>query len=358
MLFVALPSSCGERVESYCLPGSSCWPSTQSVAVFGDSLDGQLVLPDNIRYASLVSMVDTRTTRYPAMVVLVGSVSDVQKAVRFARSFDLKISIRSSGHDFIGRSTGDGTLQINLSNMANISVNTASSSWPAGEVTVESGNSWIRVYEEVDKHNRVMIGGSAHTVAMGGYTLGGGHSPISRTFGLAVDNLLGVEMVAVNGTLVRASANGTTYIDDDGGETHDSNADLFWALRGGGGGTFGVVTKFTFKLHMPPDGMVRLVVIYPFMYLNGAIAADDVLRFYENFVKTLPPQWGGYAVISMGSVTESYYGTILFAMNHFGSWNSPSRAAADTLYNFRRDLQLYRNYTTFRTFLEYEKNRG
>lgn len=82
---------------------------------------------------------------------------------------------------------------------------------------------------------RVIVGGSAHSVSMGGYTLGGGHAPISRMFGLAVDNLLETKMVTADGRIVTSTA--------------DLNRDLFWALRGGGGSTFGIVTEFTFKVH-------------------------------------------------------------------------------------------------------------
>ena len=87
-----------------------------------------------------------------------------------------------------------------------------------------------------------MIGGSAHTVAIGGYTLGGGHSPISRTYGLAVDNLVEVEMVTADSKVVVANGSGTTTIDINGVKSFSPDTDLFWALRGGGGGTFGIAT--------------------------------------------------------------------------------------------------------------------
>lgn len=139
-----------------------------------------------------------------------------------------------------------------------------------------------------------MIGGSAHTVAIGGYTLGGGHSPISRMYGLAVDNLLEVEMITADSRLVVANDNGTTSTDINGQTTHSSNTDLIWASRGGGGGTFGVATKFTFRLHEAPKKMVRFSCNFP-MYL-----AAQKMNVYElvtekffSILPDMPKQWGG-----------------------------------------------------------------
>ncbi|KAK3607170.1 hypothetical protein CHS0354_004434 [Potamilus streckersoni] len=124
------------------------------------------------------------------MIVMANSVEDVQKSVLFANRYDLLVTVHSSGHDYNGRSTADGSLMIDLSSMKEISINLQSKRHEAGEVTVESGNSWLKIYEKVQSVDRVVVGGSSHTVSPGGYTLGGGHSPISRSFGLAADQVL------------------------------------------------------------------------------------------------------------------------------------------------------------------------
>lgn len=135
--------------ERYCLPGSSCWPSVQDVARFGHTLSGSLVHPSSVQYETLVTMQNLRTTKYPQLVILAQNTGDVQKSILFARQYELKVTVLSSGHDYIGRSTGTGTMQINLSRMTNTSVNLVSSKNAAGEITLESGNTWGKVYREV-----------------------------------------------------------------------------------------------------------------------------------------------------------------------------------------------------------------
>lgn len=139
-----------------------------------------------------------------------------------------------------------------------------------------------------------MIGGSAHTVAIGGYTLGGGHSPISRTYGLAVDNLVEVEMVTADSKVVVANGSGTTTIDINGVKSFSPDTDLFWALRGGGGGTFGIATRFTFRLQESPKAMVTFSCAYPMYLAREKISVvDSVLDHLFTILPDMPKQWGG-----------------------------------------------------------------
>ena len=140
--------------------------------------------------------------------------------------------------------------------------------------------------------DRAIIGGSAHTVAIGGYTLGGGHSPISRMYGLAVDNLLEVEMVTADAKFVVANDNGTKIVDINGTVSHSTNTDLIWALRGGGGGTFGVATSFKFRLREAPKKMVKFSCNFP-MYHYGTPVAGEVLAKIGELILDMPKQWGG-----------------------------------------------------------------
>lgn len=136
--------------RDYCYPGEeSCWPSIEEGLAFAASLDGKAITPIDINYPNATVMINTRVTKYPYSVVMAESISDVIASVKFANKYKVKLSVRSSGHDYIGRSTGDGTLQINLIKMQDLKFNLNSTRHPAGEVKAQSGNPWIRVYGEV-----------------------------------------------------------------------------------------------------------------------------------------------------------------------------------------------------------------
>ncbi|KAL1851550.1 hypothetical protein Plec18167_002752 [Paecilomyces lecythidis] len=169
------------------------------------------------------------------------TVAQVQRAVRFANEHDLRVVIKNTGHDFLGRSSAPESLQIMTHSMQNIQVvddfvpeGAPGNRGEGSAVTMEAGMQLPKLYRTVALHNRTVVAGSSHTVgAVGGYIQGGGHSPFGAWGGLASDNALEFEVVTANGSIVIANS----Y----------QNSDLFWALRGGGGGTFGVVTKATVR---------------------------------------------------------------------------------------------------------------
>ncbi|KAJ5267650.1 hypothetical protein N7478_010458 [Penicillium angulare] len=171
----------------------------------------------------------------------VQNASVIQSVVRFAKKHNLRLVIKNTGHDFLGRSTAPESLQILTHGMKDIRLVDdfipmgASNSKAEGPVVhLAAGVQLEELYLALGKHNRTAIAGSSHSVgAAGGYIQGGGHSPFGAWKGLASDNALEFEVVTANGTLVTANS----Y----------QNTDLFWALRGGGGGTFGVVTRVTIR---------------------------------------------------------------------------------------------------------------
>ncbi|XP_063422587.1 uncharacterized protein LOC134707038 isoform X2 [Mytilus trossulus] len=347
----------------YCSMAMACYPSTQQIKTFDDTIDGSVYKDDDQAYLDIVVMKNTRVTKKPDLIVFVQNSADVQKAILFAREYNLKVVVQSSGHDFQGRSTADDSFMIYLGNMTNIEVNTSKTDRSdAGEVVLESGKQWVDVYIEVDKHSRVVVGGSAHTVAIGGWALGGGHSPISGVAGLGVDNLLEVEMVTADGKIVVAD-NTSTFITYPNGTTHtSSNSDIFWALSGGGGGTFGIATKFTFKMHFPPSGMVTFNCDYPIIHQNGSNVGKTILRKYSDLVPNMPPAWGGFLIVSSSSkiISKLIYrddsvGSISIYMNHFGDFNSQSRSYMEPLMNID-GLARFCYYENLSTFWEYEKN--
>jgi FAD/FMN-containing dehydrogenase len=170
----------------------------------------------------------------PAAVVKPADAADVAAAVAFARDQGLVLSVRSGGHDSLGRSTNDGGLVIDLRSIADIAVD-------GDLVTIGGGARWGDVAAALAPHGLALSSGDTKTVGVGGLTLGGGVGWFVRLWGLAIDSLVSAEVVLADGRVVTAS------------ET--SEPDLFWALRGGGG-NFGVVTHFTFRAHPLPDGVV------------------------------------------------------------------------------------------------------
>lgn len=177
-------------------------------------------------------------------VIVAKSTSDVAKAVNFARIHNLKLVIKNTGHDYLGRSTAPNSLMIWTHEMRGISFNkhfipkgcdAQSPSYNA--INVNAGTRWVELYKEatLDKHVYVQGGGCTTVGAAGGFTLGGGMGLFSKKYGTGAAGLLEAEVVLANGTTIIAN--------------ECQNSDLFWGLRGGGGGTFGVVTKMTYKVH-------------------------------------------------------------------------------------------------------------
>jgi FAD/FMN-containing dehydrogenase len=170
----------------------------------------------------------------PSAIVRPAGTADVAAAVGFARDHELELSIRSGGHDSLGRSTNDGGIVVDLRSLADIDID-------GDLVSIGGGARWGDVAEALAPHGLAISSGDTKTVGVGGLTLGGGVGWFVRLWGLAIDSLVNAEVVLADGRVVTASA--------------ASEPDLFWAIRGGGG-NFGVVTRFTFRARPLPDGVV------------------------------------------------------------------------------------------------------
>ena len=182
-------------------------------------------------------MIDKR----PALIARCATAEDVAGAVGFARDNDLLLAVRGGGHNGAGLGTCDGGVVIDLSLFKDVQVDPK-----ARTVRVGGGCTWGEVDQATGEHGLATPSGIISTTGVGGLTLGGGLGHLTRKCGLAIDNLLEAEVVLATGEQVRASA--------------DEHPDLYWALRGGGG-NFGVVTSFLFRLHEvgtviagPPSG--------------------------------------------------------------------------------------------------------
>src|SRR6185295_14998534 len=167
---------------------------------------------------------------------------DVLRAVSFAREYDLPLAIRSGGHSMAGDSSVDDGLVIDLSRMRGISIDAQRRvAW------AQPGLTWGEYAAAANQYGLATSAGDTASVGLGGLTLGGGIGWMVRKYGLAIDNLLSVELVTADGRLLRASA--------------EEHSDLFWALRGGGG-NFGVATAFQFRLQ-PAGTILGGAVVYP-----------------------------------------------------------------------------------------------
>jgi len=232
------------------------------------ALRGLLVTPGEADYEVARRVWNGNVDRRPALVVRCADAADVQRAVDFATRHGLLLSVRGGGHSAPGHGTNDGGLVIDLSSMKAIEVDPGKRTARA-----EGGVLWRELDGQTQAHGLATTGGTVSNTGIGGLTLGGGMGWLAGKHGLTIDNLLSADVVTADGQLRKASAH--------------ENPDLFWALRGGGG-NFGVVTSFAYRLHEVSQVLGGMLV-YPLDQ------ARDVLRFYRDFCPTLPDEAEAYA---------------------------------------------------------------
>lgn len=242
----------------------------ERVEAVGRSFSGALLLPGDDRYESARRVHNGLIDRRPRVIARCRGVSDVSNAVRFARETDLEISVRGGGHSIAGRCVTEGGIMIDLAEMKGMYVDPE-----ARTVRAQGGVIWSEFNRETALHGLAVTGGAISTTGIAGLTLGGGVGWLMGTYGLAVDNLLAVELVNAQGDVLKVTA--------------DSDPDLFWALRGGGG-NFGVATSLEYRLH-PLREVIGGLVGHPFE------AARDVLRFYREFTRTVPDELTVFAAL-------------------------------------------------------------
>ena len=228
---------------------------------FGKTFRGDLLRPNSSEYDSARKVWNGMIDRRPAVIARCKSVGDVQAAVRFGRENDLPVAIRGGGHNAAGLAVCDGGIVVDLSAMRDVVVDPAKRTARVG-----GGATWGDFDRAAAVHGLATTGGAVSTTGVAGLTLGGGLGWLMRSTGMTCDNLIGAEVVTADGSVVRAS--------------ESENPDLLWALRGGGG-NFGVVTSFDFKMH-PVSTVLGGILFYPLA------RARDVLKFYRDFTKTAP----------------------------------------------------------------------
>jgi FAD/FMN-containing dehydrogenase len=242
-------------------------PNENSFKDLKANLRGGLIEPGDKGYDEARKVYNGMIHKKPRAIARCADVADVIRSVNFARENNLLLAIRSGGHNAGGLGVCDDGLVIDLGLMKYTRVDPA-----ARTVTVGGGCTWGDVDHATHAFGLATPSGIISTTGVGGLTLGGGIGHLTRKCGLSIDNLLAADVVLANGTFVKANA--------------DENSDLFWAIRGGGG-NFGVVTSFMFKLH-PID------ILYGGPMLYELSEAADVMKWYRTLIPTAPDDLNGF----------------------------------------------------------------
>ncbi|WP_086738845.1 FAD-binding oxidoreductase [Streptomyces glaucescens] len=237
-----------------------------ALAALREDLAGDVFAPGDAGYDEARTVFNAMIDRRPAVIAQCADEDDVVRAVRFGRELDLNIAVRGGGHSVAGMALNDNGLVVDLRRMHGVTVH------PGAEaVRVEGGATMSHLDRATQPYGLATTGGRASTTGVGGFVLGGGSGWLDRWCGLAVDNLLGVELVTADGERTHASA--------------DENPDLFWALHGGGG-NFGVATALTLKLHELPEFAIALLLYRP-------EAGREVVRTFRDVIESGPVEAGG-----------------------------------------------------------------
>ena len=244
------------------------------IQVLKRQVAGEVITPSDAAFDSARRVWNAMIDRRPAVIVRPRHAGDVVSAVNFAREHKLTLAIRGGAHSVAGMGTCDDGLVIDFSSMKKIAVD------PAKRTAVaEPGVKWTEFDTATQAHGLATTGGTVGDTGIAGLTLGGGFGWLEGACGMTVDNLLSADVVLANGEQVRANTN--------------EHPDLFWALRGGGG-NFGVVTAFEYRLHPIGPQIVGGMVVHPYP------AAKDLLKFYGQFLRSAPDPLTAAAALLTG----------------------------------------------------------
>jgi FAD/FMN-containing dehydrogenase len=235
-------------------------------------LRGKLIVAGDPGYDETRKVFNAMIDKHPAMIVKCADVDDVITAVKFAKENELLVAVRGGGHNGGGLGICDNGLVIDLSGLKYVRVN------PDNKTVRVGGGTLLKEMDEATHAFGLAVpAGIISTTGVGGLTLGGGVGYLTRKHGLTIDNLLEADVVLSNGDLVKA--------------TKDENADLFWAIRGGGG-NFGIVTSFLFQAH-------DVHTVYGGPTLWPIEKTEEVLKWYDGFIKNAPEELNGFFAVLM-----------------------------------------------------------
>jgi hypothetical protein len=242
----------------------------QAITEFRSQFRGTVLAPGDGGYDEARKVYNAMIDRKPALIAQCTDVADVISAVKMAKANGLRVSVRGGGHNAAGLGVCDDGLTIDLAPIRYVRVDPASRT-----VRVGGGCKWGDVDHATHAFGLAVPSGIISSTGVGGLTLGGGMGHLSRKYGLTIDNLLAVDMVLADGSFIVASP--------------DENADLFWAVRGGGG-NFGVVTSFLFQAHP-----VSTVCAGPMLW--NLEDAAGVMKWYREFITRAPEEMNGFVAM-------------------------------------------------------------
>ncbi|CAG9954859.1 unnamed protein product [Clonostachys rosea f. rosea IK726] len=359
LLLSGATEGCAIAVSCRCMPGDSCWPTTNEWNTFNATVGGNLIAtvpigspchdptydeaactalqnswtsPMTHLYHPSSFMQNYFTNRscdpftdratpcelgnYVSFAVAVQNKQHVVSTVKFAREHNIRLVVKHTGHDYFGRSTGAGGLSIFTQGLGGISFSTFKDKYYSGRsMTIGAGVIGYDILKAADENNAVVVTGESATVGLaGGYTQGGGHSALSTAFGLAADQTLSFEVVTAKGEIVTAS--------------RTKNEDLYWALSGGGGGNYGVVTSMTVRAHDNLKVGGASFILYPTL-----LPADQYKQAVETLFSYLP-KFADQGVMIVFAIRSNY-----LAVRNFMIYNSTAERAEEILAPFVADLK-------------------
>ncbi len=261
-------------------------------------LSGYVLPPGDPRYSAQTQIDNGRVQLLPALIVLVDSVADVARTLKFARQHGFRLTAKAGGHSAAGYCLNSGGIVIDFSLMKAIRLE-------GDTLRVQAGTRWIDIYDYLSANGDglIPVGGGCAPVGVSGFVLGGGYSFASRSYGLSIDNLITLTIVDADGNIRKLSAD----------STNPEDIALFWACRGGGGGNFGIVTALHLQLRKPHTPTMLVAQLR-----YRAEQAQDVLGFYNEWVETLPNElacygiWGPYADPGSGKTISAFGFTCVY----------------------------------------------
>jgi FAD/FMN-containing dehydrogenase len=241
--------------------------ATAAPAELRERVRGEAITAEDPGYEEARKVYNAMIDRRPHIIVRCADADDVVTAVNYARDNGLAVAVRGGSHSVPGFGTADDAVVLDLSGMQRVDVDPS-----AKTARADGGTTWGTFNDATNEHGLATTGGIISTTGIGGLTLGGGIGYLSRGYGLSCDNLIGAEVVTADGRKLNAS--------------EQENEDLFWAIRGGGG-NFGVVTSFEYRLHPVAE-------VYGGPILFELDDAETVLKWFREYIKDAPEEFGGF----------------------------------------------------------------
>ena len=342
---------------SLCLPtNNTCWPPLSKWNILNTTINGSLSSPSQTWYKTATNMVypnwqhiqghTSSPLALPTYTVTATHNDEIVATVKFAYVHNIRLSIKSSGHSYTGRSTAANAILLALGEMKKMTFHKqfndgcsppptpSSLTATTAAVTVQPGVDFAMLYPFLDKHGYVVTGGGGSTVgAAGGYVLGGGHSALSRSLGLATDNVLQFQLILPNSTTISV--------------TKCQHSDLWWALRGGGGGSFGVVTNLTYQVYTNPT-FLSLRASYPMEgnvtnWLHAIVQAQPYISNEWGCYYECLPGIGALSRFASWKISCLYYGN---NQTHAKTAMAPIKEAFD-LYPSTKSTFVYQFHSSF-----------